>query len=331
MAPVASPSNHLTRYPRTLELRAGATSAGDGPIGSVIAAFTWCVTGTDCNVVLEKADGTQATVPTDVGDTPVSLSPDGMWLVYLRHDATVLRNLVTGAVQNLPAYRKPLAWSPNGRWLMFAGSYGGDFIVRDVTTGTEAAHLHPSPPATATAAPIEPAPTGPYYPAGVTDQGRVVRYERPENPTPQGAFLLDVVEPASMAGRVISAPLGSPELSRPIWQSPVAAVLGDTLYLQLSVNGSLALLPVSLTNGEVARPVTVTDPVSHKAVQAPNGYAGDEWSTVAALPSQVLVYRTRATSGAGDELIVVDPTTGRSRVLAHIREGGAVALAALPS
>jgi hypothetical protein len=311
-------------------LRLGATPAADGPIGRSIAAFTWCGSGTDCNVVLERADGTQTTLPTDVGDTPLSLSPDGTWLVYLRQDATVLRNLVTGAVQTLPAYRTPLAWSPNGRWLMFGGNHGGDFIVRDVTAKTEAAHVHPSPPATATAAPVEPATTGPYYPAGVTDQGRVIRYERPEDPAPEGAFRLDVVDPRTMAGRPITLPLSAAATARPIWQLPVAAVLGETLYLQGAANGSLALLPVSLATGTMGKPITVTGPVTRRTVPAPNSSTGNEWTTVAALPTQVLVYRTRAKAGGGDDLIAVDPASGRSHVLTHTRQGWAVAIAALP-
>jgi hypothetical protein len=174
-------SARVTHYPATLSLRPGATPAGDGPIGRAITAFTWCGPGSDCTVVLGRVDGTQVTLATDVGDTPLSLSPDGAWLVYLRRDATILRNLVTGAVHTLPSYRSPLAWSPNARWLMFAGSDGGDFVVRDTASGAEAAHLHPSPAPSATAAPIEPPPSGPYYPAGVSDQGRVVRYERPDS------------------------------------------------------------------------------------------------------------------------------------------------------
>ena len=323
-------SARATRYPANLALRPGATPVGDGPIGRAIAAFESCGSDQDCFVVLERVDGSQATLPADIADTPVSLSPDGTWLVYLRQGTTILRNLVTGVVQRLASYRDPLAWSPDSRWLMFGGRSGGDFIVRDVASGIEASHLHPSPPPGASAEPAEPQPSGPYYVAGVTEQGRVVRYERPDTPAQVGAFALDVLDPATMASHPIRVALGSPQGMRPGWQSP-APMLADMLYLQMSVNGTMTLLPVSLSTGTTGAAVTVTEPGSRHPVPFTATLDDQGWTTVAALPGQGLVYRVKAKDADGDDLIAVDPLTGRSRNLTHTRQGWPLALAAPPS
>ncbi|MEO7061063.1 MAG: hypothetical protein ABI083_15175 [Lapillicoccus sp.] len=319
----------MTHYPAILALQPGATPAGDGPIGPAIAAFTWCVTGPTCDVVLQRVDGTQVTLLTDVGDTPVSLSPDGTWLVYLRRDATILRNLLTGATQRLPTYRRPLSWSPNSRWLMFEGNDGGDFIVRDVVSGVEGSNLHPLPAPTASVYPTPP-PPGPYYPAAVTDHGQVVRYERPDTPTPVGTFALDVVDPASMAARPIPVSLNSPSGLRPAAQVPAAPLLGDTLYLKMSLDGAMSLLPLSVTTGHTGAVVRVTAPGSTQPVRFTADPIDPGWTTVAALPGQGLVCRVKGRGANGDDLVAVDPTTGRSRQLTHIREGWPAALAALP-
>ena len=127
--------------------------------------------------------------------------------MYTRQDVALLRNLVTGAVQRLPAYLTPLAWSSNVRWLLFSGERGGDFTVRDVASGAESSYQNPLTASTSTIP--APPPGGPYYLAGVTDEGQVVRYERPDTPTPVGALELDVFDLSSRSARPIPVPLPS--------------------------------------------------------------------------------------------------------------------------
>jgi hypothetical protein len=167
-------------------------------VGRAIAAFEACGAEVSavlpgsasgpypCAVVVDRADGSQVMIPSPVPDTSLSLSPDGTWLVYLHRDATIVRNLLTGTVHRVTRYLTPTAWSPNNRWLLAAPQgYGGDFVVVD-TTGAQQVHQHPPAPPSASSAPFEPVPTGPYYPGAVTDRGEVVRYPartpRPRRP-----------------------------------------------------------------------------------------------------------------------------------------------------
>jgi hypothetical protein len=331
----------VTHYPATLEQRSGATPAGDGPGGRAIAAFVTCGApgrvGADpeggCAVVLERTDGSQVMIPAPIGDTPVSLSPDGGWVVYLTRDATVVRNLLTGAVHRTTPYLQPITWSANNRWLLagISRGYGGDFVVLDTTTGAQTAHQHPSPSPGASAAPAAPAPAGPYYPCAVTDAGDVVRYPRPDMPDANGAFVMDIVDsPTARVRRSITARLDSSAGHvTPLWQEPSLLTLNGQAYLLSALNGAIALLPVPLSGGraQVARPVIVTGPGPHPAVGT--GLDGPpSWSAVAALPHQGLVYRVPGTDG--DDVIAVDPATGSAHLLMHVREGWAMALAALP-
>ncbi len=326
-----------TRYPATLTLRPGARPAGEGPWGRAIAAFVHCGDPTTtvgsspdsgCAVVLDRPDGSQVTIPAPIATTPVSLSPDGTWLVYLTPNATVLRNLLTGSALGLRSYLKPITWSANSRWFLAGLSDGGDAFVLDTATGAQTVHEHAPPPPGASSAPLEPMPSGPFYPAAVTDDGDVVRYPRPETAA-SGLFAIDVVAPATMkVRRTFSVRLDATAGAvTPRWQYPALLVLGDRAYLTSSWRGGPAVLPVALSGGQaqVGRPLSLTGP---GPLPAGGNVLGDveSWQSVAALPGQGLVYRVPGSQG--NDFVAIDPATGRSQLLAHSR-ATSVALAAL--
>ena len=150
----------------------------------------------------------------------------------------------------------------------------------------------------------------------------MVRYERPNNPTPVGAFKLDVFDPSSRVARPIPVPLTSPPGLLPGPQVPVAPLIGDTLYLQMSLNGAMSLLPLSVKKGTVGPLVTVTEPASTQPVSDSAIPPDQGLTTIGALPGQGLVYRVKTHDTDSDDLIAVDPITGHSRRLTHIEKAG---------
>jgi len=321
------PTASVTRYPTTIEQRPGAAPAGEGPLGRAISAFVTC-TVDGCQVVLDRADGSQVTIPAPVADTPVSLSPDGTRLVYLDRDATVVRNLITGVVHRARPLLQPISWSPDNRWLLSGLSQGSDFVVLDSMTGAVAVHEHPLPPS-ATAEPVEPVPTGPYFPGAVTDDGDIVRYPRPDTASTDATFELDVVDrTTAKPRRTVVVRLNSPAGHvTPTWQSPSMLTLGGTAYVLSVWKGAAALLPVPLSGSpaQPPRPVAVSGPGPRPSLAV--SHDDGAWQAVTALPRQGLVYRVPGVDG--DDLIAVDPTTGRFRPLTHVHEGVRLALAAL--
>jgi hypothetical protein len=94
-------------------------------------------------VYLVAEDGTQYQVPLrrvehdffseEFRNVPLSLSPDGRWLLSVEDDETRVRDLTGTGVRALGRLALPMAWSPDGRWLIYSALPA--FILLDVESG----------------------------------------------------------------------------------------------------------------------------------------------------------------------------------------------------
>ena len=85
------------------------------------------------NGLLRQYMPKEATCPCTPQNLPLSLSPDGRWLVIVGDDATRIRDLTSTVVRSIAAMSMPEAWSPDGRWLVVLGPAGRTLL--EVSSG----------------------------------------------------------------------------------------------------------------------------------------------------------------------------------------------------